>query len=127
VVATAARLKVLIAHTSFGKDFVEYDNPYNVGMTGIVGSARRSNCGRRKLIDVMRELWPGSPSHQGDQHMIPPTKHRLPAMACLSAMQKRIRRGMKREAMEFAVELIHTSKRFNSTVAKRLEVIAMKT
>jgi pyruvate dehydrogenase (quinone) len=37
VVATAARLKAPMAHTSRGKDFVEYDNPYNVGMTGIVG------------------------------------------------------------------------------------------
>src|SRR6266852_2735751 len=37
VVATAARLKAPLAHTSRGKDFVEYDNPYNVGMTGIIG------------------------------------------------------------------------------------------
>ena len=26
-----------MAHTSRGKDFVEYDNPYNVGMTGMIG------------------------------------------------------------------------------------------
>jgi pyruvate dehydrogenase (quinone) len=37
VVATAARLKAPMAHTSRGKDFVAYDNPYNVGMTGIIG------------------------------------------------------------------------------------------
>src|SRR3984893_958542 len=37
VVATAARLKAPIAHTSRGKDFLEYDNPYNVGMTGMIG------------------------------------------------------------------------------------------
>lgn len=37
LVATAARLKAPMAHTSRGKDFVEYDNPYNVGMTGIIG------------------------------------------------------------------------------------------
>jgi pyruvate dehydrogenase (quinone) len=37
VVATAARLKAPMAHTSRGKDFLEYDNPYNVGMTGILG------------------------------------------------------------------------------------------
>src|SRR5713101_4151432 len=37
VVATAARLKAPLAHTSRGKDFLEYDNPYNVGMTGIIG------------------------------------------------------------------------------------------
>jgi pyruvate dehydrogenase (quinone) len=37
VVATASRLKAPMAHTSRGKDFVEYDNPYNVGMTGMIG------------------------------------------------------------------------------------------
>ena len=37
VVATAARLKAPTAHTSRGKDFLEYGNPYNVGMTGIIG------------------------------------------------------------------------------------------
>ena len=39
VAATAARLKAPMAHTSRGKDFVEYDNPYNVGMTGMIGEA----------------------------------------------------------------------------------------
>jgi replication-associated recombination protein RarA len=56
--------------------------------------------------------------------MIPPTKSGLPAMACVSAMQKAIRRGMEREAMEFAVELIYTSKAFHSMVCKRLEIIS---
>jgi pyruvate dehydrogenase (quinone) len=28
-----------MAHTSRGKDFLEYSNPYNVGMTGIIGGA----------------------------------------------------------------------------------------
>ena len=28
-----------MAHTSRGKDFLEYDNPYNVGMTGIIGGS----------------------------------------------------------------------------------------
>jgi replication-associated recombination protein RarA len=55
--------------------------------------------------------------------MIPDTKNGLPAMACVSAMQKAIRRGMEREAMEFAVELIHTSKAFHSMVCNRLEII----
>src|SRR6202042_3371905 len=41
VVATAARLKAPMAHTSRGKDFVEYDNPYNVGMTGSPGGPAR--------------------------------------------------------------------------------------
>ena len=55
--------------------------------------------------------------------MIPDTKSGLPAMACVSAMQKAIRRGMEREAMEFACELMHTSKAFHSMVCNRLEVI----
>jgi pyruvate dehydrogenase (quinone) len=28
-----------MAHTSCGKDFLEYDNPYNFGMTGIIGES----------------------------------------------------------------------------------------
>jgi replication-associated recombination protein RarA len=55
--------------------------------------------------------------------VIPDTKNGLPAMACVSAMQKAIRRGMEREAMEFACELMHTSKAFHSMVCNRLEVI----
>ena len=55
--------------------------------------------------------------------MIPDTKNGLPAMTCVSAMQKAIRRGMEREAMEFACELLHTSKAFHSMVCNRLEVI----
>jgi pyruvate dehydrogenase (quinone) len=39
VVATAERLKAPMAHTSRGKDFVAHDNPYNVGMTGLIGEA----------------------------------------------------------------------------------------
>ena len=39
LVATAARLKAPLAHTSRGKDFVANDNPYNVGMTGMIGGA----------------------------------------------------------------------------------------
>ena len=56
--------------------------------------------------------------------MIPPTKHGLSSMACISALQKYIRRGMEFEAMQVAVELMHTSKAFNSMVCKRLQVIA---
>ena len=55
---------------------------------------------------------------------IPATKNNLPSMGCVSAMQKCIRRGMEREAMEFAVELMHTSKAFHTMVCNRLEVIA---
>jgi pyruvate dehydrogenase (quinone) len=38
VIALAERLKAPIAHTSRGKDSIEYDNPYNVGMTGVIGT-----------------------------------------------------------------------------------------
>jgi len=39
VVALAARLKAPIVHTLRGKEHIEYDNPYDVGMTGLVGFA----------------------------------------------------------------------------------------
>jgi replication-associated recombination protein RarA len=55
--------------------------------------------------------------------MIPATKNGLNAMSCISALQKCIRRGLEREAMEFAVELIHSGKSFHSMVCNRLEVI----
>lgn len=45
-------------------------------------------------------------------------------MACLSAMQKCIRRGRELEAMRFAVELMHTSPAFATMVFNRLEVIS---
>ena len=59
----------------------------------------------------------------GDETMIPPTKNGLPSMACVSALQKCVRRGMEVEAMEFAVELMHTSKGFMTMVVNRLYII----
>ena len=38
-VALARALKAPVAHTSRAKDFLEYDNPHDVGMTGIFGAA----------------------------------------------------------------------------------------
>jgi pyruvate dehydrogenase (quinone) len=38
ILAVADRLKAPIARTSRAKDALEYDNPYDVGMTGILGS-----------------------------------------------------------------------------------------
>jgi replication-associated recombination protein RarA len=55
--------------------------------------------------------------------VIPPTKNGLSAFGCISAMQKCIRRGLERQAMEFAVELMHTSKQFHTMVCNRLEII----
>jgi pyruvate dehydrogenase (quinone) len=37
VLALAARLKAPIVHALRGKEHVEYDNPYDVGMTGFIG------------------------------------------------------------------------------------------
>jgi replication-associated recombination protein RarA len=56
--------------------------------------------------------------------MIPPTRNGLDAMACLSALQKCIRRSMEAEAMLFACELLHTSKGFFTMVVNRLEIVA---
>ena len=39
VVALAERLKAPIVHAFRGKEYIEYDNPYDVGMTGLVGFA----------------------------------------------------------------------------------------
>jgi pyruvate dehydrogenase (quinone) len=38
VLALAKAVKAPVAHTSRAKDFLEYDNPFNVGMTGIFGT-----------------------------------------------------------------------------------------
>ena len=37
VVALAEKVKAPVGHTYRGKPFVEYDNPYDVGMTGMIG------------------------------------------------------------------------------------------
>jgi pyruvate dehydrogenase (quinone) len=37
VVQLAGRLQAPMAHTTRGKDALEYDNPHNIGMTGVVG------------------------------------------------------------------------------------------
>src|SRR6202021_2990088 len=37
LVALAARLRAPIVHAMRGKEFIEYDNPYDVGMTGLLG------------------------------------------------------------------------------------------
>ena len=39
VVELASRLKAPIVHSLRGKEYIEYDNPYDVGMTGLVGFA----------------------------------------------------------------------------------------
>jgi pyruvate dehydrogenase (quinone) len=39
VVALAGKLKAPVVHAFRGKEYIEYDNPYDVGMTGLVGFA----------------------------------------------------------------------------------------
>ncbi|AOH82613.1 pyruvate dehydrogenase [Sphingomonas panacis] len=39
VVELARKLQAPIVHTLRGKEFIEYDNPYDVGMTGLIGFA----------------------------------------------------------------------------------------
>jgi pyruvate dehydrogenase (quinone) len=39
VIAIAEALKAPVVHAFRGKEFVEYDNPYDVGMTGLIGSS----------------------------------------------------------------------------------------
>jgi hypothetical protein len=55
--------------------------------------------------------------------MIPDTKHGLNPLTCISALQKAIRRGLEKEAMEFAVELMRTSKPMHTMTCNRLEII----
>jgi pyruvate dehydrogenase (quinone) len=39
VIALASRLKAPVVHALRGKEFIEYDNPFDVGMTGLLGFA----------------------------------------------------------------------------------------
>lgn len=56
--------------------------------------------------------------------MMPKTIHGHGALLCISMLQKYIRRGMEREAMLVACELIHTRKQYHTMVCNRLEVIS---
>jgi len=86
----------------------------------LINQAR--NTGTKWCFHV-RAGWFSNVQRAKEQALIP-TKNGLPAMACVEAMQKCVRRGKEREAMEFAVELMHTSKAFHSLVCKRLEIIS---
>jgi hypothetical protein len=54
---------------------------------------------------------------------LPLTLHGLDPFECASAMQKCIRRGMEREAMEFACEMLHSSKAYFTMVLNELMYI----
>jgi len=86
LMALAERLKAPFAHTSRAKDFVEYDNPYNVGMTGIFGTDSGfhavSQCDTLLLLGcdfAWREYYPShariiqidiDPGHLGRRHPV---------------------------------------------------------
>ncbi|WP_179402804.1 thiamine pyrophosphate-dependent enzyme [Burkholderia guangdongensis] len=86
IVAVAERLKAPIAHTSRGKCFLEPDNPYNVGMTGILGNEAGYNavlkCDTLLLLGAdfaWRQFYPDNanivqidinPMHLGRRHHI---------------------------------------------------------
>jgi pyruvate dehydrogenase (quinone) len=54
VVELARKLKAPIVHAFRGKEFIEYDNPYDVGMTGLVGFA--SGYAAMKTCDALLML-----------------------------------------------------------------------
>jgi pyruvate dehydrogenase (quinone) len=62
VVALAARLKAPIVHTLRGKEYMEYDNPYDVGMTGLIGFASGYNA--MKSCDTLLILGADFPYRQ---------------------------------------------------------------
>lgn len=84
--AVAERLKAPVAHTSRGKSFMEHDNPYNIGMTGILGSEAGYNalldCDTLLLLGAdfaWRQFYPDkaqivqidiNPTHLGRRHHV---------------------------------------------------------
>jgi pyruvate dehydrogenase (quinone) len=86
VVELARRLKAPVAHTSRGKDQIEYDNPFNVGMTGVIGMESGYhailNCDTLVLLGTdfaWRQFYPDhaniiqvdiDPTHVGRRHPV---------------------------------------------------------
>jgi pyruvate dehydrogenase (quinone) len=86
ILAIANKVKAPIAHTSRAKDFLEFDNPYNIGMTGMLGN----EAGYHALLDcdallmlgadfAWRQFYPDKakivqvdidPTHLGRRHPI---------------------------------------------------------
>jgi pyruvate dehydrogenase (quinone) len=66
VIELARKLKAPIVHAFRGKEFIEYDNPYDVGMTGLVGFASgyaaMKNCDALLMLGTdfpYRAFYPG--------------------------------------------------------------------
>jgi pyruvate dehydrogenase (quinone) len=86
IVAAADRLKAPIAHTSRAKCFLEPGNPYNIGMTGIIGNEAAYNalleCDTLLLLGAdfaWRQFYPDKaaivqididPTHLGRRHHV---------------------------------------------------------
>jgi pyruvate dehydrogenase (quinone) len=86
VVTLADRLQAPVAHTSRAKDFIEHDNPFNVGMTGVFGTAAGyhalMNCDTLLLLGcdfAWRQFYPAharivqidiEPTHLGRRHPV---------------------------------------------------------
>jgi replication-associated recombination protein RarA len=64
------------------------------------------------------------PEERNSTMAMPTTIHGMAAMVCLSAMHKCVRRGLERDAMQFACELGHSSKGYATMVTNRLEIIS---
>jgi pyruvate dehydrogenase (quinone) len=62
VLALAGKLKAPIVHALRGKEYVEYDNPYDVGMTGFIGSS--SGYAAMKQCDTLLMLGTDFPYRQ---------------------------------------------------------------
>lgn len=86
VMAVAEALKAPVAHTSRAKDFLEHDNPHNIGMTGLLGNEAGyhavSNCDTLLLLGAdfaWRQFYPHKakivqvdidPTHLGQRHPV---------------------------------------------------------
>ena len=62
LLALAGRLKAPIVHALRGKEYLEYDNPYDVGMTGLIGFASGYNA--MKSCDTLLMLGTDFPYRQ---------------------------------------------------------------
>src|SRR6202035_4504675 len=74
VVALAAKLKAPIVHAMRGKEHIEWDNPYDVGMTGLIGFS--SGYHAMEACDTLLMLGTDFPYRQ-----FYPTKARIPPSA----------------------------------------------
>jgi len=95
VLALAKKLKAPIVHSLRGKEYVEYDNPHDVGMTGLVGFA--SGYHAMKDCDTLLILGADFPYRQffpeGARIAQIATEHKLTRMATLTLDPAKITKG----------------------------------